>query len=213
MPPLKNLSVILCTLLGLAVASSQSSAAQGKPTANSSEIKVTLFEQPCLLSGPVDRSILTAIHSISPEKIPVLQSPEQLKKALETLRGVQGLPAAVDQYKEHLKKRMMALIAFQDSIGAARKKANIDLFLANVREHVFESKVKDFETQARKISEKTSTPWSGAFVDQLKTLYESVVQPHPEEEFHRAIQISNIHYTCAFDDGGEKGPNSVSTEE
>lgn len=166
------------------------------------QIKVTLFDQPCLLSGPFDVTTLTRVHSISPEKVPPHLSSEQARKMLNLL-GPGSFPAVLEKYRESLKKRISAQLAFNDSLAAAQKKTNIEVFLTNIREHIAESRFKDFDVGVRRLSTKAGTHWGPAFADQLKEFYITMIEPDPEEEFHRAIRRANIHYACAFDEGGE----------
>jgi hypothetical protein len=42
--------------------------------------------------------------------------------------------------------------------------------------------------------------WNSATLDQLSKTYGEAIEPHPEEEFHRAIQRLNIRYGCVLED-------------
>jgi hypothetical protein len=165
----------------------------------STEIRVTLFGQPCLLSGPLDEGTLRTIHAISPEKTPAPETADQARQLLERLRKLPaGVPSALDRYREKLGKRVAAQLAYFEGLAGARKNGGkADALLAATREHLIGGKrAKEFEELARK------TDLGGAAGEEALSLaYSEAIEPSPEEEFHRAIQRLNVRYTCSFEEG------------
>jgi hypothetical protein len=174
------------------------------------EIRVTLFGQPCLLSGPVDEASLKLIHSVSPEQMPSARtgnySAEQARKALERLRKVAGLPSALDRYRERLTKRLEAELAFDEGYEAALKSHQISAWVAGARKYLNEAKLHSFESLAKKAEAlKTLDSDRGReLTDQLFELYAEGIEPDPEEEFHRAIKRMNVQYACSFEESSDE---------
>ncbi|OFZ78497.1 MAG: hypothetical protein A2583_05410 [Bdellovibrionales bacterium RIFOXYD1_FULL_53_11] len=99
---MKKLICILSFLLF--PASAATAADKTVPAAKKNEIKIILFGQPCLMSGPYDVATLNAIHAISPEKIPPPASSHQASLLLDRVGKASKLPAAFDLYRERLVK-------------------------------------------------------------------------------------------------------------
>ena len=159
------------------------------------EIHVVLFGQPCLLSGPVSKTALQSIHAISPEQLPEIQSVGNAKDSLEKVRKTADLPAGLDRYRELLTKRLEAQSAFFDKLATARKTGKVGELVELSKQSLPEKSLKEFQALAQKLEE----PAKNAAATQLKEFYNENLQPDSEEEFHRAIQRMDVHYTCSFD--------------
>ncbi len=162
-------------------------------TTQLSEVKVTLFGQPCLLSGPFSEGVLNAIHGISPEKMPSPQSAQQAKQTLDKLSKTPRLPVGLEVYRDHLTKHTQALRAFYEAIPAAKKAGKAEPLLKAVRPHLQGTDETRFEMAAKK-----TTTWTPAAQSQLNESYLEAIEEYPEEEFHRATRQMNINYTCDF---------------
>lgn len=183
------------------------------------EIQVTLFGQPCLMNGPLPKETLTLLHEVSPERVPPEATVEQMKKIREKLAKLQGVPLPLEQYREHLRKRLSAKIAIEEALGrnrASRKglkgaesRKAFDTLMKNLKEHVSTVAFPAFEAQQRKSLEASGWLWSDGFVDGLREKYEEVIQPETQEEFHKAIRLAKIQYVCSFDesDGSSREEN------
>ena len=180
------------------------------------EIQVTLFGQPCTMSGPYPRTSLTLLHEISPEKIPPELTLEQIKRVRTKSGELKGMPMAIEQYRDHLRKRLSAKIAFEEAVEPAKKakvgesRKALDNFLKNVKEHISTLQYPGFEDAAKKAFEAGAATWSPAFVTALRERYESVIQSDTEEEFHKAIRVAKIQYVCAFDDSDHRAGENES---
>ena len=179
-------SLFLSVEVGASPVSGNSSAA---------EIHVTLFGQPCLLSGPVSKSALQSIHAISPEQLPEIQSASNAKESLERLKKASDLPAGLDRYREFLSKRLEAQANFFEKLASAKKTGKSDGLIEFSKQSLPEKSRKEFEALAHKVGPQTSSQT----MTQLKEFFSENLQPDSEEEFHRAIQRMDVHYTCSFD--------------
>jgi len=167
--------------------------------ANVAEITVSLFGEPCFLSGPFDSDTLKAIHAISPEKNPPVQSAEQSRQLLERLKKSPALPSGLDLYREKLAKHLEGQVAYFDSLAEAKRTKKIDKFFAGTKAHVNPSKRKAFEGFVRKLDSKENvSTWSFAVLQQVEEVYSEISEPRPEEEFHRATRKLKVHYNCSF---------------
>lgn len=180
----------------------------GAEAANSKqEIKVTLFGQTCTMSGPYPTATLQWIHEVSPEKVPPDQTLEQMKKVRSKLAGAKSVSPEIDLYRDHLRKRISAKIAFEEAIREAKKKGNtpksFEIFMINVKEHITPTLLLSFETSMKKQFAERNSIWEGEFAQALKEKFEESIQPETEEEFHKAIRKSNIQYGCNFDEGAD----------
>lgn len=166
------------------------------------EIQVSLFGQPCLLSGPVEKPTLQTIHTISPEQIPPGLSLEQLKKAVDKLKKVTSLPAALEPYREQMTLRLEAQIAFFIALENTKKSKKTDSLQDVIKKHgKTEVGQKAFEVALKKAAAKGDpNHWNSVVVDELTDQYHNAIQPDPEEDFHRVIRKMNIHYSCSFEE-------------
>jgi hypothetical protein len=172
------------------------------------EIEVTLFGQPCLMNGPFPRPTLVLIHEVSPERVPPNASVEQMKKIRAKVLELKNVPMPIEQYREHLRKRLSAKIAFEEALGPAKKQAKgpaesrkaLASFLKNLKEHISTLQYAGFEESAKKSLEANQFAWNPTFIEPLREKYEEVIQPETQEEFHKAIRLSKIQYVCTFDD-------------
>ncbi len=102
---------------------------------SNSQIQIILFGQPCMLQGPFDSKALQEIHSISPEEIyPTTPGKnanlEQARKALEKIRALKSLPAALTPYRDRLIKRLEAQLNFFTALNTYKKDKNIAPLIA-----------------------------------------------------------------------------------
>lgn len=170
-----------------------------RPT-KKNEIHVTLFGQPCLLSGPFGETILRTVHELSPERIPPFVTAEQVKVARDRLSKASELPQALEGYRDRLTQRLQAQARFHEGLAEARKAGKAEALVARVRPSIEPSRVVAFESAARKAeTRQTPASWSAATVDELTQAFELAIEPHPEEEFHRVIHRLDISYQCSFE--------------
>lgn len=172
------------------------------------EIQVTLFGQPCTMSGPFPRPSLTLLHEISPEKIPPDLSVDQMKRVRAKTGNLKGMPMPIEQYRDHLRKRLSAKIAIEEAIAQAKKakdaRKGLDTALTNLKEHVSPLQYPGFADASRKAFESAGSAWSEGFAGFFRERFDGVIQPDTEEEFHKAIRIAKIQYVCVFDDGDHR---------
>ncbi len=184
--------------------------------ARNQEIRVNLFGQPCTMEGPFTKAQLTSLHEISPEKIPPAASVPQMKSIIAKTTQIKGLPLPVEQYRDHLRKRLSAKIALEEAIQSAKKakaaesRKSLDALLKNLKEHVSSLQYPSFETGVRKLFESNAHHLTELFFEGLRERFEGVIQPDTEEEFHKAIRIAKIQYVCVFDDGEHSDENEAS---
>lgn len=172
----------------------------------STEIRVSLFGQPCILQGPTDERTLRVIHSLSPEQLypqrdaPLSSAPT--RRALDKLRAVTGAPTGLDRYRERLAKRLEAQLALLGAIESFRKDHKTVAILAAGKNSLTGRRLKEFETAVKK-AEGSKTLSSRDTQDTLFDSFSDGIEPDPEEEFHRAIQRMNVQYTCSFEENGD----------
>ena len=181
-----------------------------KSAGNLQEIQVTLFGQPCTMSGPFPRASLSQLHEISPEKITPDLSVEQMKKIRTKTGDLKAMPMAIEQYRDHLRKRLSAKIAFEEAVAPAKKAGGkdsrkaLETFLTNVKEHISTLQYPGFVDATKKAFEAGGATWNEAFLASLRERFEGVIQSETEEEFHKAIRAAKIQYVCAFDDSDHR---------
>ncbi len=175
--------------------------------AQKQEIKVTLFGQACTMSGPFPTATLQWIHDVSPEKVPPDQTLDQMKKTRTALSGAKNISPEIDLYRDHLRKRISAKIAFEEAVREAKKKGNnlksFETFMINVKEHINPLQLSAFESAMKKTFAERNSTWDGDWITLLKEKFSESIQPETEEEFHKAIRKANIQYGCNFDDGAD----------
>lgn len=176
-----------------------------KPSAKLNEITVSLFGQNCTLSGPFPESVLKSVHAISPEQIPIEQTPETLKKNAQKVRAAKEVPPLLEHYRDQLLKHLSARVAFQDGLAVAKKSNQSAPLIEATRESLDSAKSADFATLVKSLEAKEKpSAWSAPTTEHLLSAYETMIEPRPEEEFHRAIQRSNIRYNCAFEESDDE---------
>ena len=179
------------------------------------EIRVNLFGQPCTMEGPFTKAQLTSLHEISPEKIPPAASVSQMKGILAKTAQIKGFPLPIEQYRDHLRKRLAAKIALEEAIQSARKgktpdsRKSLDALLKNLKEHVSTLQYPSFESTVKKTFETNNSILNDLFFEGLRERFEGVIQPETEEEFHKAIRVAKIQYVCVFDDGEHSNENDT----
>lgn len=175
--------------------------------AESNEVTVTLFGQPCLLSGSFDKNTLKAIHAISPEQTyPAADSAptaDALRKGIDRLKSTTGIPPAFDRYKDRLLKRFEGQVKFADALSAARKSGKAESLLTPLKPLLTgKSREKDFETLAKKIDAAKTADADLAL--QLLDIFNEMIEPDPEDDFHKTVQKTGVRYTCDFSDEGDE---------
>jgi hypothetical protein len=178
---------------------------------HAAEIKVTLFGQPCTLKGPPSAAELKSIHLISPEQLfgepsdSESASKQQSLAVLNRLLKSAPVPSSLDRYKERLKKRLEAQIDFFDSLDEYKQTGKFETLSGLIGRRVVSKSQKDFETLLRKTPPKELFEQKSRFFEN----FNDVIEPDPEEDFHRGIQKINVQYVCAFDEGtGKSGGES-----
>ena len=177
--------------------------------ANAADVKVVLFGQPCVLRGPLETGTLKSIHQISPEQIfgsqdGITPSKKQTLVLLNRLTKSPPVPNALDRYKERLKKRLEAQIDFFDSFDEYRHTGKIETLTALMNRRVLPKSQKEFEALVKKGADKgVATQEEKIFENYLE-----MIEPDPEEEFHRGIQKIHVQYICSFDEGSHEGEES-----
>ena len=174
------------------------------------EIQVTLFGQPCTMSGPFPKTSLTLLHEVSPEKIPPDLTTDQMKRVRAKTGELKSMPMPIEQYRDHLRKRLSAKIAFEEAVAQAKKakgemKKSLETVLTNLKEHISTLQYSGFADATKKSFETSGSAWNEAFTVSFRERFEGVIQPDTEEEFHKSIRLAKIQYVCAFDDSDHKG--------
>lgn len=223
------LSVTLSSLTSLGIGLTAYSPAQAAPAKPApavtpteskeklQEIQVTLFGQPCTMSGPFTRANLTLIHEISPEKIPPAASVDLMKKIRTKTTQLKNIPFVLEQYRDHLRKRLSAKIALEEALAQAKKaktadsRKALDSLLKNLKEHISTLTYPQFEGETKKAFEANAAVWNEFFISPLRERFDGVIQPDTEEEFHKAIRTAKIQYVCSFDEGSDH-PSQESAE-
>lgn len=180
--------------------------ALGHAEDNPTRISVTLFGQPCTLSGPLplDDAGLKAIHSISPEQIPPELSLAKARESLDTLKKAGQLPSALDVYREQLVKRIQAQIAFHEGWSATLKSGRSQELLNAVAPYLAGRKKAGFEKAVKNLGLRSkASGWKQPELEALSISFEDAAPVHPEEEFHKAIRKMNVSYSCTFEEGEE----------
>lgn len=202
-----------CLVAGLLFSSGTALSADPKPE----EIQVTLFGQPCTMSGPYPKATLSLIHEISPEKIPPTLTVEQMKKVRAKAMTLKGVNSQLEAYRDHLRKRLSAKIAFEEAIREAKKKGKgqqtLRTLLTNLKEHVTVGRFEAFEAEAKALFDKNAEAWNEFFINPLREKYEAVIQPETEEEFHKSIRAAKIQYVCAFDEGTDENSHTADEDD
>ncbi|MCM2324019.1 MAG: hypothetical protein NDJ90_12235 [Oligoflexia bacterium] len=211
---------LLC--LGLLAGMAFGLPAWSKPSVSSTkkpgtQIKVTLFGHPCVLQGPTDVATLNAIHSVSPEQTYTIflmedvrkDSAQQLKDNVEKLKKASPLPAALKRYRDALIRRLTSQIAFVEGLQAAQAEKKSAPLLAAVRPQLQGKNSKAFEEAAKKLDRAGAEP---ALYEQLLELYGELIEPDPEEEFHRAIRALQVQYSCSYGEVQEREAGAEEAE-
>ncbi len=176
------------------------------PTTPRAEVRVTLFDQPCILRGAVNEAVLKIIHTISPEQIYpttiLAQSPSEaadgLRKSLDKLKKTPSTPTQLDRYRDRLTRRFTAQLSFFEGLLTLKQTGQPDALLEKGKRILPEKKFKDFETQVKK---KAAAGKAGPEnFEPILDLFNEAIEADPEDEFHRAIRILDIHYVCNFGD-------------
>lgn len=175
--------------------------------AKDTEIKVSLFGQPCTLIGPKDAATLKAIHAVSPEQIPPVRSEAQALVALERIKKSSRLPGELNIYIDKIEKYVLSQQAFYQGLAAARRDKNSDRFLEQVEKHLREGAIHkvagkpQLPSDLKAALEKSIKESSEAALQELIDIHATYSDELPEEFFHRAIKKIGIRYVCTFEEG------------
>ena len=167
------------------------------------EIQVTLFGQPCAMTGPVDKRTLELLHSISPEKIRPDFTAAEMEKMRTLAAKATGLDANMSLYRDHLVKRLAARAAFESALKQLKTKRgktmSPDVLLQNVKEHISPLRYDDFKARVNAaFKENKGAALGDAFAQKLRDEYDAFIQPDTEEEFHKMIKTAQVRYECHF---------------
>lgn len=97
------------------------------------EIKVELFGQPCLMTGPFDNKTLQIIHEISPEQFPPVETSARAREFVKKVEVRKQVPASLQAYRTQLERHLKSLAAFLEGMEALRKTKQPDEFMKAVR--------------------------------------------------------------------------------
>jgi hypothetical protein len=173
-------------------------------TGPATEIRVSLFGQPCVLQGPADERTLRLIHSLSPEQLypqrDTSLASAPTRRALDKLHSISGAPAALDRYRERLGKRLEAQVALLETLESFQKTHKPTPVYAVGKKYLAGRRLKEFDAAIKKAE---GTKVSSSAADSIFDAFSDGIEPDPEEEFHRAIHRMNVQYTCSFEETGE----------
>ncbi len=163
------------------------------------EIKVTLFGQPCALSGPFSEKNLKLIHSISPEQIPWPKKSEQIPPQLQLLKQ-SDIPAPLLIYTGRMEKR---LLAWQGYLDLEKTKPAIQIeYGEKLKSLVPPLSQSSFSKNFQELLAKNT-----ASKEKVSELFQASIEPDPQEEFHRVLNKINVRYVCAFEDSEQSEQN------
>lgn len=186
----------LLIFLALATAMTRSEAA---------EVKVTLFGQPCVMSGPLKEAELKNIHLISPERTAEFESLDEGRRALERVRAPKAVPAGLEVYRERMARRLEARLAFLEGLELARKEGKATSLLGPAKRHMSDTGAKALEAKLKAIESKGRAELGNLdTIEQLRFWYEENIASDPEEEFHRATRRMKVRYTCTLEESAEQ---------
>lgn len=179
-------------------------------TSPQTEIHITLLGQPCLLQGPFDEFTLKTIHSIGPAQLyPVIaleeikNSKKSAQKAIEKLRLSSSLPSLLDRYKAKLTRRLEAQIGFLDAIETLSESGEYEAIIKMSKNYLKKADYQKLKNKVIALKPSSKSLKNQDKANQLFDFYNDLIEPDPEEEFHRAIKKLNIQYRCSFEDSEE----------
>jgi hypothetical protein len=164
------------------------------PLSQAAETKVRLFDQDCQLSGPLSVAQLRGIHSIGPEQLPDPTRLDQASKHLERITTIKGLPAAFDEYRDRLAKRLKPQVKFFQLWNEARKKGSNDALLAHFKLELSDSRFSEV-SKLLEVKEWRSNQ------DSTAEIYFATLEEYPQEVFFKSLTRLKIRYQCSFDEG------------
>ena len=184
-----------------------------------SEIKVELFNQPCLLQGPADQSVLRQIHAISPEQLfpPNLEKAsaknqhDTFRKSLRYIKTNVKLPQEFQKYTQRMERRLETFVALFNGLEKMKKTQNTKELAAAVLPHFQNKNSAEFT----KIVNELKPNLKEISNDTLETLKESIkngIEPDSEEDFHKALLRAGIQYNCAMDEKSDEKDSGDSEE-
>jgi hypothetical protein len=159
-----------------------------------------LFGKKCRLVGAgLTKVQLQSIHSVSPEKVPLAFSGKQVQEALDQFNEIKKgtLPAQLEVYFDRVKKRLTALSVFYAALDEARNNNKPDVILTKVQPHIGTHSLTELKVQIDKLS----ANWNDSTLrDQAIDVYQKMIEPDPEAEFHRVIKRMKVSYACRFEE-------------
>ena len=165
------------------------------------QIQVKLFGNICLLKGPVTEASLRAVHAVSPEQLPPVDSVDQIKAQIQRVQSVTSLPPLLSEYRDKIQKRLEAWAGFYDALSALKQDSKSDAIYIVSKKFIATDRQASFESTLKTLLPKDSTKGlSSSTVDQIKETYERYIESDPQEEFHRVIRKLKIQYICSFED-------------
>ena len=206
-PPFaKNLTLLALSWLLVTLASPGFAADRVKMLKSPVEVPVKLFGQDCKMTGKWESSVLSRVHAISPERIPPKQPLAQTQQALKLVQGSSDIPNALDVYRERLMKRLEQQVIFETAIPDAKKAKSV----TPIRD-AFQKKLNPMEREkldsALKIvasKDYSVAAWNSAFLDRLTDALDTVLEPYPEEDYHRTTRKLGIEYNCANESSSDE---------
>jgi hypothetical protein len=184
-----------------------------------SEIKVELFNQPCLLQGPADLSVLRQIHAISPEqlfppshdKASVKNQQDTFRKSLRYMKSNVKLPQEFQKYTQRMERRLEAFVALFDGLEKMKKTQNTKELITAVGSH-FQNKTGNEFTKIVNELKPNLKEVSNDTLDTLKQAIKNGIEPDSEEDFHKALLRAGIQYNCAMDEKSDEKGSEDSAE-
>lgn len=172
--------------------------AQGKAqSAPTHSIKVTLFGQPCNLTGPFSGSTLQKIHQVSPAEIPRIISSKMADSAADRISKTEGLPKELKEYTQNFAQYIASWQAFFSGLQDANKKRDKQLFLQKISAYSNKGAQKQLGKMVDQFTKGKGDPSEN--LQKLVDLYREVIPPRPEEIFHRSIKQIHVRYDCTFE--------------
>lgn len=162
--------------------------------ADSAQIEVKLFGQDCTLKGPVSETALKAIHAVGPERNTSPDTAALAREQLDRIQKTKEAPESLDRYVERLAAHHQAIIAFFKGAEDAKKAGKIGPFSEAVRSHLLARRADAF------LAKTTLLSLGPAAIDQTLAQFREAIEPHPEQEFHRAIDRMGVRYSCASEE-------------
>lgn len=170
------------------------------PLSYAENLKVTLFGQPCTLTGPVPIATLNTLHQISPANCKALD-PQSAKRSLGIVESTKEIPNELRNYHGLLAQHLKARVAFYSALEVAQKKRSAQQFITRVRSLLRSPNL----GKLQRLVEATWTPEKSEVAESdLLDYYDQITTSYPESEYHAGIRRMNVRYQCSFDESTEE---------